>query len=257
MLASGHWPVPLKQLVQISVQKLIKEVFWSVEHQIIQQFSYLPKKVNTRALAVYIKKSGWPENWSGLYAAVPLSCISSCTTTSCINDTGTSMSRFNRCQIFSFENPHYCELCMFRTSNRSTLRILGGSSHPGLLRRRLTKWIHRELWIVNLHVSIKYWDILLFNSQSAASSNQFKYCFWFKKSWVGKFDTNECSTVSTTYKLKIKLCFLDLTALIAKKVGVKPGKVTRMSLLDTVNILWLLVRCWLCFISNSDSEIWN
>jgi len=49
-----------------------------------------------------------------LYAAVPLSCISSCTTTSCINDTGTSMSRFNR------------------TSNRSTLRILGGSSHPDL-----------------------------------------------------------------------------------------------------------------------------
>ena len=44
VLASGHWPVPLKQLVQISVQKLIKEVFWSVEHQIIQQFSYLPKK---------------------------------------------------------------------------------------------------------------------------------------------------------------------------------------------------------------------
>ena len=171
VLASGHWPVPLKQLVQISVQKLIKEVFWSVEHQIIQQFSYLPKKVNTRALAVYIKKSGWPENWSGLYAAVPLSCISSCTTTSCISDTGTSMSRFNRCQIFSFENPHYCELCMFRTSNRSTLRILGGSSHPGLLRRRLTKWIHRELWIVNLHVPIKYWDITLLANQLQAATN--------------------------------------------------------------------------------------
>ena len=47
---------------------------------------------------------------------------------------------------------------------------------------------------------------------------------------------NTSSTVRTRYKILKSDTFLDLTALIAKKVGVKPGKVTIMSLLDFVKI---------------------
>ena len=169
MLASGHWPVPLKQLVQISVQKLIKEVFWSVEHQIIQQFSYLPKKHQSPGC---IHKEEWVSRelvWL----------VRSCTTELYKQLYHHQLYKRHRHKHVAIQQvpdffiwkPTLLWTLHVRTSNRSTLRILGGSSHPGLLRRRLTKWIHRELWIVNLHVSIKYWDILLLANQLQAATN--------------------------------------------------------------------------------------